>query len=123
MDSPTPPTEEKLSAGQDFVKKIGPWGCALFLGLFLLTTALCFTAGARPIPGYAPPQSTEYYAVNPQALMIELEENVFPQLPYDLSVGMVDDQVTVYAAADELGPARAALLRYFDRDLLFFEEQ
>ncbi len=124
MEEKTPrPAEEKHAAGQDFVKKIGPWGCALFLGLFVLTTLLCFTAGSDPIPGYEPPESTEYYAAHPEALIEELEQEVFPQLSYDMSVGMVGDQVTVYIAADDLVMGRAALLQTFGHDLLQFEEK
>ncbi len=124
MEEKTPrPSEENRSAGQDFIHKIGPWGCALFLGLFILTTALCFTAGSDPIPGYEPPQPEEYYATHPEALMAELEDAVFPQLPYDMSVGMVGDQVTVYIAAEDLVLGRAALLQTFGHDLLMFEEK
>ncbi len=124
MNEQTPaPAEKKSSAGQDFIKKIGPWGCALFLALFILTTVLCFTAGSNPIKGYEPPQSRDYYAANPDVLIAELEQTVFPQLPYDMTAGMVGDQVTVRIAADDLVMGRAALLQLFGHDLLAFEEK
>ncbi len=37
--------EEKLTAGQEFVKMIGPFGSVLFLLLFVLFLVFCFTGG------------------------------------------------------------------------------
>ena len=52
--------EEKLTAGQSFVKSIRPAGCALFLILAVLVAVLCLTAGRDPIPGYTPPERASY---------------------------------------------------------------
>lgn len=34
-----------MTAGQQFVKAIGPFGCILFLSLFVLFMVYCFTGG------------------------------------------------------------------------------
>ena len=118
--SPAPP-EPTLTAGQSFVKSIRPAGCALFLILAVLVAVICLTSGRNPIPGYAPPETTEYYAVYPAALIAELEENVLPALEYDISLSMTGDTVTVTIADADFVAGRAALLRYFDSSLLLFE--
>ncbi len=111
----------KLTAGQQFVKNIRPAGCALFLILAVLVTAVCLTSGRDPIPGYEPPQTMEYYAGDPEALAAELEENVFPALPdYDMAVGVEGGTVTVTIDSDHFVVGRAAILRYFDEDLILF---
>lgn len=37
--------KEKLTAGQDFVRMIGPFGSALFLLMFILFLIFAFTGG------------------------------------------------------------------------------
>ena len=34
-----------MTAGQQFVKAIGPFGCILFLTIFILFMVFCFTGG------------------------------------------------------------------------------
>lgn len=115
-----PLREEKVSAGQDFVKKIGPAGCVLFLALFVLVTALCLTVGRNPLPGYEAPQDTAYYALHPEELAAELNENVLPRLE-DPSVAQVSgDKVLVTVDAASFVPVRAALLHCFDESNLLF---
>jgi len=109
------------SAGQAFIKRIGPAGCALFLALFALVTAICFTSGRAPIPGYAAPHDTAYYAAAPEELVRELEENVFPALSdYVLTAEAEGDGVVVTVEEGNFVAARAALLRYFDGSLFTF---
>lgn len=119
MDSPekTPGT---LSAGQDFVKKIGPWGCGLFLALFVLVTALCLTSGANPLPGYEAPHDTAYYAQYPQELAGELNANVLPRLDDPAHAAVTEGKVLVTVEASSFVPVRAALLHYFDESNLLF---
>lgn len=116
------PTHE--TAGQQFVRTIRPVGCALFLILGILVTVLCFTVGRDPIRGYEPPESMTYYAEEPEALVQELEEHVFPALPeYDMTAEVTDGGVTVAIDAEHFVVARAALLRYFDRELITYVEK
>ncbi len=95
----------------------------LFLALAVLVTAICLTSGRSPIPGYTPPETTEYYAAHPDALVRELEENVFPALPdYAMTAAVAADGVTVTIDASDFVVGRAAILRYFDGDLITFVE-
>ena len=116
-----PIEEQKDSAGQDFVKKIGPAGCILFLALAVLVTALCFTAGKDPIKGYEAPQNTEYYVNHLDELADELNENVLPYLEAPSAAAVTGSTVTVTVDADSFVPTRAAVLRYYDESLLSFE--
>ncbi len=117
-----PESRPQETAGQQFVQRIRPAGCILFLALAVLVTVICLTNGRDPIPGYTPPETTEYYATHPEALIGELEENVFPALPdYELTSAMTGDTVTVIVESGNFAAARAAILRYFDASLLLFE--
>ncbi len=111
------------TAGQRFVKTIRPAGCVLFIVVAVLVTVICLTSGADPISGYQPPQAMSYYAEHPDALVQELEENVFPALPdYDMQAAVnAAGTVTVTIDTDHFVAARAAILRYFDESLFDFE--
>ena len=120
MNEEPRPAEEKLTAGQSFVKSIRPLGCALFLLLAVLVTAICLTAGRDPIPGYTPPERASYEN-DLSRLEQVLEEQVFPELPqYGLSAVVTGDTVTVTVDGN-LAAARSAILRYFPEDLITFE--
>lgn len=116
------PQEEKLTAGQSFVKAIGPFGCALFLVVFVLATALCFTVGRDPIPGYTPPERASYE--NDLTRLVDvLDTQVFPALPdYEMTAAVTGDTVTVTISDGNFAAARAAILRYFPEDLIEFSE-
>lgn len=113
--------EPTPTAGQTFVKNIRPAGCTLFLILAILVTAICLTSGRDPVPGYEPPQTTEYYAADPEALASELETNLLPYLEYDISVAVTGETVTVTVEDKNFVAGRAAVLRYFDESLFSFE--
>ena len=121
-DRTTPEPQAHDTAGQAFIKTIGPAGMALFLCLAVLVTWICLTSGRDPVSGYAAPQTEAYYAEHPDELKAELEENVFPALPeYEMSAAVTGNTVTVTIDGDHFVVARAALLRYFDESLLTFE--
>ncbi len=121
MNEENRPAEEKLTAGQSFVKSIRPAGCALFLIVAVLVAAVCLTAGRDPIPGYTPPERASYEN-NLPALAAVLTEQVFPQLPeYDMTAAVTGDAVTVTVEEGNFAAARAAILRYFPEDLIIFE--
>ncbi len=120
MNEEQRPAEEKLTAGQSFVKSIRPLGCALFLILAVLVTAICLTAGRDPIPGYTPPERASYENDLTQLVWV-LEEQVFPALPqYAMTAEVTGDTVTVTVDGN-LAAARSAILHYFPEDLITFE--
>ena len=116
-----PAEEEKLTAGQSFVRSIRPAGCALFLIVAVLVGAVCLTAGRDPIPGYTPPERASYENDLPQLVSV-LTEQVFPALPeYEMTAAVTGETVTVTVEAGNFAAARAAILRYFPEDLIIFE--
>lgn len=114
--------ESKPSTGQDFIKKIGPAGCALFLLLAALTAVLCLTVGRAPIPGYKPPHDTAYWAAHTDELAAELTDNVLPRLEYSARAEADGNVVVVTIDPDGFAVTRAAILRYFDESLFSFRE-
>ena len=116
-----PAEEEKLTAGQSFVRSIRPAGCALFLIVAVLVGAVCLTAGRDPIPGYTPPERASYENDLPQLVSV-LTEQVFPALPeYEMTAAVTGETVTVTVEQGNFAAARAAILRYFPEDLIIFE--
>lgn len=106
--------------GQEFVKKLRPFGCVLVLTITVLSVLLCFTSGANPIPGYASPQSTEYYRENLPELKAELEQNVFPELDGIIDCEITGGTLSVTIDNAWLAVSRSAVLRYFDKSLFLF---
>lgn len=118
------PNNVSETAGQQFVKMIRPAGAALFLIVAVLVTMICLTSGRDPIPGYKAPETTEYYAAHPAALVEELENNVFPALPdYDMSAEAAENGVIVSIDSEHYVKGRAAILQYFSVSLFTFEEK
>jgi hypothetical protein len=115
--------DERPTAGEDFVKKIGPIGAALFLLLGIATTVILFTAGRDPIPGYAPPQDTAYYAAHLDELQAELEASVFPALSGAVSCREENGRLEIVIRKEDFAVTRAAILRYFDGSLFIFTEE
>lgn len=120
-NAPESMPEPKPTAGQTFVKNIRPAGCALFLILAILVTAVCLTSGRDPVPGYEAPQTMNFYAENPEALVAELETGIFPALEYDMTAAVTGGTVTVTIEDESFVIGRAAILRYFDESLFTFE--
>ena len=108
----------RQSNGEWLLKTLKPAGCVFVLLLGVLALVLCFTSGADPIKGYAPPRDTEYYAVHPDELAAELSENVLPGLDVDASCSVAGSRVRVEIAHENFVVTRSALLRYFDGELL-----
>lgn len=103
--------------GEEFIKKIRPIGCAMFLILAILTAAVCMTVGRDPIKGYEAPEDTEYYAENLPELQMELEKNVFPELEGVLDSEIGDGVLIVEIDTSKFAVTRSAILRYFDESL------
>ena len=111
-----------MTAGQEFVKRLRPVGCVIFLLMFALFLVICFTAGNNaPVKGYLPPHDTEYYSQHPDELMAELEENLLPRLGAEADCTVTGDKVTVRADAQDYDIIRNALVHYYTDKLFVFE--
>jgi hypothetical protein len=114
-----------MNTGQDFVRKIGPFGCALFLALFVLFLIYCFTAApADPLKDYEPPHDSEYYAQSGAALeqlQAELESRVFPELNGIVSSEIEGGKLIIAIDGSSFASSRDAILKYYDESLFYFE--
>ncbi len=108
-----------MNTGEDFVKKIKPIGCVLFLALFVGFLLVCFFGGA-PINGYAPPQDSEYYAEHLSELKAELEKNVFPELEGITACELSQDRLCITVDPDEYEDVKYAITFYYDEELFEF---
>lgn len=107
-----------MGAGQDFVKKLKPLGCALVLGLFVLVTLILFTARGAAVEGYDAPYTSEYYAEHLDELKTELEENLIPKLDVAWAQLAVEgDKLAVTAEKEDIYKIRPAVIHYYDADL------
>jgi len=112
-----------MTAGQDFVKKIGTFGSVFFLLLFVLFLAYCFTAKPAPLAGYVSPHDSTYYGqsdVTLSELKTELETNVFPKLSGNESCWISDSKLIVAIDQDSFAATRSAILNYYDESLFEF---
>lgn len=114
-----------MDAMNQFLKKIGPVGSALFLGIFVLYLAMCFTQGKDELKDYDPPRDGAYYQMHLGELQRELEENVAPILPgiEDVEWKEGDSTVTVTVEESRFFPVRRSLHRHFPAELLTLEKE
>ena len=108
--------------GEEFVKKIKPVGCVMFLLLAILVAAVCLTQGRDPVPGYQNPQSDQYWAGHITELQDELEDNIFPYVDGVTGCRKSDGRLVISIAENDFAVTRAAILRYFDESLFIFEQ-
>ena len=87
------------TSGQWLWKTLRPAGCVLVLVMAVLMVAYCLTQGRDPIRGYAPPQTTEYYAAHPDELLKELEQSG-PAVPVPTTPPEPDDQISLMCLQD-----------------------
>ena len=114
------PEKKPQQSGQWLWKNLKPFGCILCLGLMVLMLIICFTSGRDPIPDYAAPMDTAYYAANLGELEKELENNVFPHLEGIVSCEEEGGKIVVTIAESTFAKSRSAILRYFDISLFEF---
>ena len=114
--------EEKrpASAGEQFVKRLRPAGCILFLAITVFTVIFCFSSKGLPVKGYSAPETSEYYAQRPEELEKELEDNLIPLLDGVLSCETEDGKVRIEFDGDKIAAARSHILYYYDSDLFNF---
>ena len=112
-----------MGTGQEFVKKIKPFGSFLFLLLFVLFLLTCFTSGKNPIPGYKAPHESSYYSQNEKTLTelkTELENNVFPNLKGIKNCSISEGKLVVTIDNENFAISRSAILQYYDQNLFEF---
>lgn len=111
-----------MTAGEEFVKKLRPLGCVIFIGMFALFLVICFTAGKNaPVKGYNPPHDTEYFSQHLFELKAELEEKLLPQLGGETECTVTGDKLTVTVDAEHFDAVKKALTHYYTAKLFTFE--
>lgn len=112
-----------MTAGQDFVKKIGAVGSAFFLLLFVVFLVYCFTVKPNPLAGYVIAHDSTYYSQNDSTLSelkTELEKNVFPKLDGIESCTVSDGTLEVVIDSESFVTSQSAILKYYDKSLFEF---
>lgn len=109
-----------MTAGQETVKFLKPFGCILVIVLTIAVMATLLSSTKEPIEGYEPPHDSEYYAMHLDELKTELEENVFPHIGGVDRCEITDDTLTIYFEAPDFVIERAGILRYYDVSLFVF---
>ena len=122
LPEPAPERQEPEHPGFQIVRWLRPFGSGLVLLVFILFLVYAFSTGREPIKGYAPPHDGAYYAEHLDALAEELNGTVLALVDPEASAGVTGDTVTVTIPPDTFVTTRAAVLRYFDSQLLTFEE-
>jgi hypothetical protein len=109
--------------GEDFVKKIGPFGAALVLVLSAVAIILAFTIDLGVPERYVSLHDTEYYMQNTETmaeLLDELREHVFPRLEgiTNSYVSPNGDVVVIYINEADFEKTRGTIVRDFE-DIMF----
>lgn len=112
-----------MGAGPEFVKKLRPAGCVLFLLISVYFLVFCFTSGKNPIPGYVSPHDSSYYSQNATTLSelkTELEANVFPHLTGIKDCQVLNGKLVVTIDSLSYFKSRTAILKFYDASLFSF---
>lgn len=112
-----------MTAGQEFAKKITPFGCILVLIVFVAFLGYCFSSGKAPLPDYAASHDSIYYAQSGETLkelQTELELNVFPKLGGVEGCTIEGRKLAVTIDRDHYNDTRAGILHYYDEALFTF---
>ena len=112
-----------MGAGPEFVKKLRPFGCALFLLISVYFLVFCFTSGKNPISGYVSPHDSTYYSQNTTTLTelkTELEANVFPKLTGVMDCQVSNGKLAITIDSLSYSKSRMAILRFYDESLFTF---
>lgn len=112
-----------MTAGEDFVKKIKPFGCVLFLALFVGFLVFCFTGGGAPVKGYSAPRNADYYAEHLDELQTELEQNLFPKLQGVCGCEIKGDKLSVAITDKYFDETKSDILFYYDKNLFVFQKE
>ena len=116
-----------MNTGQEFVKKIGPFGSVLFMALFIAFLVYAFTFSPKDsLEGYSPPHDFTYYSGSEERmseLKTELEENVFPLLKGVISTELKDGKLVISIAGKDFVESRDSILGHYDEDLFYFQRR
>lgn len=112
-----------MGTGEAFVKQLRPAGCAVFLGIMILTTIMLFTVKGMPIEGYTAPKGSDYYAENLDELSAELNENLLPLIDDGASCTVKDGKIIVTAPAENMALVHNGIVYYYDEKLFEFNEE
>ena len=105
-----------MTAGQEFVKWLKPFGCGLFILIFIIFLITCFTAKA-PLEGYTVPHDSEYYAEHLDELENELETNMFPRLEGIEDCRIEGDKLTIIIDGEHFEETSKIITHYYGQDL------
>jgi hypothetical protein len=111
--------------GLEFVKKLRPFGCAVFLLLGIYFLVFCFTSGSNALPGYVSPHDSSYYSQNSSTLSelkTELETNIFPHLEGISGCEVENGRLAVTIDNGSYYKSRAVILKYYDGSLFDFRK-
>lgn len=111
-----------MNTGADFVKKIGPAGCIIFLLISLAFFVMCFKSGGAPIKGYSVPHDSDYFAEHLDELKAELETNVFPHLDGIRSCELTGKTLTIAIDSESFDTSSEAISHYYRDELFNFQK-
>ena len=108
------------TTGQDFVKKIKPLGCAMFLLLAILVTLMCFTTKGTALDGYEAPNDSDYYGEHLDELCSEISDVLAPLAGIEVSVSYTDEKVVITGTQSAVDSLRPYVVHYYDAGLFSF---
>lgn len=109
-----------METGQEFVKKIKPLGCAMFLGLAVIVMIICFTTKGTPLEGYEAPHDSDYYAEHLDELAEEITSVLAPLAGIDVTVKTEGERVVISGTESAINALRPYVLHYYDVELFEF---
>lgn len=115
-------TPEFETPGQQWAKRLGVLGGVVVLLFSLNFVLTMLTAGPEAIPGYVPAQTDAYYALYPEQLRQELEEQVFPYVSGVEYCQVEDGKLVVGIRSRDFIETRAVIVNLFDQTLFEFRE-
>ena len=110
-----------MTAGQAFVKKIGPFGSALFLLLFVAFLIYCFLPAKSPADGFTPAHDTAYYSQHLSDLEAEITDELLPKLGLEAETEVSGDKLEISFAEEDLSGGKEGILKHYDESLFTFE--
>lgn len=114
--------QQKQNPGLQWAQRLGVGGGIIVLVFTVLSMLMMLSSGGEPIKGYAPPQTDAYYAEHMDELEQELTQQVIPHLEGVTQMEQKDGKLVVHITHEHYIATRAAIMRYFDRDLFIFEQ-
>ncbi len=108
--------------GQEFVKKIGPVGCVIFLLITVGFLIICFKPATHSVEGYEAPHDSDYYAQHIDELKTELEGNFIPLVEGVTGCALEGSQVRLSIQEENFPDVVNGITYYYDKELFIFEK-